>query len=89
MARARWFHVAPTGLAETSAGAGYKQVAPLGLVNLGGRPRRPTPALTRAAPLMPNMQTEPRRGVECSAIVRRFHCPANLTSALNSRNPHF
>jgi len=31
---------------------------------------RRTPTLTRAAPLASDMQTERRRGVECSAIVR-------------------
>jgi hypothetical protein len=38
MACARWHHAAPTGLAEISVRAGYKHVAPLGLVSFGGRP---------------------------------------------------
>src|SRR6266545_3183490 len=34
--------------------------------------RRPTPALTRAGFMTPQMQTEGAPGVECSAIVGRF-----------------
>ena len=55
MACARWHHAAPTGLAEISVRAGYKHVAPLGLVSFGGRPPpSPTARLRPAGAIMFN-----------------------------------
>jgi len=69
MACARWHHAAPTGLAEISVGAGYKHVAPLGLVSFGGRPPSPTMLITGGGPVVPSIQQRRNPAVQCMGRV--------------------